>query len=83
MCKPLHPDITQKTMWYAIMGVFGDLGPSEISWGKEGKEWPASKEMVELGEEVKRIGKKSLNAAVSAMNARESASLRLSSLPAD
>lgn len=52
-CAPLHPDISRLTMWHAILDVFGDLSPSEISW----RDWPASQEMIDLGEEVKRIGK--------------------------
>lgn len=70
-CAPLHSDIPKLTMWYAILGVFGDLSPSEINWGDPNSEWPASQEMIELGEEVKRIGKKPLSSAVGAINARE------------
>lgn len=70
-CKTLHQDLKSLTMWYAILGVFGDLSPSEINWGKKGAEWPASREMVELGEEVKRIGKSGLSKAVGALNARQ------------
>lgn len=70
-CAPLHPDIPKLTMWYAILGVFGDLSPSEINWGDPKSDWPASQEMIDLGEEVKRIGKKSLSSAVGAINARE------------
>lgn len=71
-CAPLHPDIQKITMWYAILGVFGDLSPSEINWGDPNSEWPASQEMIELGDEVKRIGKKALSSAVGAINARAS-----------
>lgn len=74
-CAPLHPDIPHLTMWYAILGVFGDLSPSEINWGDPNSEWPASQEMVDLGEEVKRIGKKPLSSAVGAINARKLAAL--------
>lgn len=70
-CAPLHPDIPRLTMWYAILGVFGDLSPSEINWGDPNSEWPASQEMIDLGEEVKRIGKKPLSSAVGAINARK------------
>lgn len=70
-CAQLHPDIPKLTMWYAILGVFGDLSPSEINWGDPNSEWPASQEMIDLGVEVKRIGKKPLSTAVGAMNARE------------
>ena len=70
-CAPLHPDLPESTMWYGAFGVFGDLGPSEIKWGDPNGEWPASREMIEIGEEVKRIGKKSLSSAVGAINARE------------
>lgn len=70
-CATLHPDIPRLTMWYAILGVFGDLSPSEINWGDPDSAWPASQEMIDLGEEVKRIGKKPLSSAVGAINARE------------
>ena len=71
-CAPLHPDLPQATMWYSALGVFGDLGPSEIKWGDASSEWPASSEMTEIGEEIKRTGKKALNSAVGAINARVS-----------
>jgi hypothetical protein len=68
-CLPLHQTIAASTAWYCILGVFGDLSPSEINWGSPKSEWPDSKEMIELGEEVKRIGKSSLTSAVGAINA--------------
>lgn len=68
-CLPLHPSIAAATAWYCILGVFGDLSPTEINWGSPKSEWPDSKEMIELGEEVKRIGKSSLTSAVGAINA--------------
>jgi hypothetical protein len=71
-CAPLHRALPNLTMWYAILGVFGDLSPSEIAWGDPNGAWPASKEMIQLGEEVKRIGKKALSSAVGAINARKS-----------
>lgn len=69
-CRTLHPKLSEETGWYCLLGVFGDLGPSEIDWGNPSKEWPASAEMIELGQISKSMGKKSLNAAVSAINAR-------------
>lgn len=68
-CRPLHPDLAASTSWYCILGVFGDLSPNEINWGSPKSEWPDSRELIELGEEVKRIGKSSLTSAVGAINA--------------
>lgn len=68
-CRPLHPSLAASTAVYCILGVFGDLSPSEINWGSPKSDWPDSKEMLELGEEVKRIGKSSLTSAVGAINA--------------
>ena len=69
-CRPLHPDIPKATGWYAILGVFGDLGPNEIAWGDTRGSWPVCEELIELGEICKAIGKKPLTSAVSALNAR-------------
>ena len=71
-CSPLHPSLAAQTAWYCLLGIFGDLGQSEINWtAKEDKtEWPVTAtQMAFLGEEAKRVGKSALAKAVSALNA--------------
>ena len=62
VCEPLHESIRTECAIPALLGVFGDLGPSEVKWGQ--KPWPGY-----LGEVVKQITKKAISEAVSAMNA--------------
>lgn len=71
-CSTLHPDLPQATAWYCLLGLFGDLGPSEVNFAasRDRTEWPvAAKEMAFLGETSKTVGKKALNSAVGALNA--------------
>lgn len=70
-CRTLHTTLPQATAWYCLLGVFGDLSPSEVDWGNPAGTWPASPEMSEVGEVMKALGKKSLSSAVGAINARE------------
>ena len=62
VCEPLHESIRTECAIPALLGVFGDLGPSEVKWGQ--KPWPGY-----LGEVVKQVTKKAISEAVSAMNA--------------
>ena len=62
ICEPLHPDVRQKSALFALLGVFGDLGPNEVDWNDD--PWPEY-----LGHVAKRFTKKALTAAVSMMNA--------------
>lgn len=59
---PLHKTIRDDCAVPALLGVFGDLGPTAVKWG-EGP-WPAH-----LGNVVRRETKKALSKAVSMMNA--------------
>lgn len=71
-CSPLHPSLPAQTAWYCLLGIFGDLGQSEINWTAKGDktEWPVTaSQMAFLGEEAKRVGKSALAKAVSALNA--------------
>lgn len=62
MLRPLHPSVAEEESWRAIVGVFGDLGPSEAKWGTP--PWPA-----ELGPVVKKLGSKNFADAVAGINA--------------
>lgn len=70
-CYPLHKDVPLDCDWAAVVGIFGDLGQSEIKFGDTKNGWPVTKEMIALGEAAKREGKKTLGDAVSLLNARE------------
>ncbi|KAI9635701.1 uncharacterized protein MKK02DRAFT_24910 [Dioszegia hungarica] len=68
LVRDLHPRIRPEEGWRALVGVFGDLGPSEAKWGKA--PWPA-----ELGDMLKSVadkssvGSKNVSDAVAAVNA--------------
>lgn len=62
VCLPLHGSVRSRCAIPALLGVFGDLGPSAVNWNKP--PWPAH-----LGEKVKSVSKKAIQEAVSAMNA--------------
>jgi len=70
-CYPLHPDIPTSTDWAAIVGIFGDLGQSEIRFGDPKGTWPVTSEMIKLGEAAKKYSKKTIGDAVSLINARK------------
>lgn len=53
------------------MGIFGDLGPSEIKFGDVEGPWPVSEEMLRLGATIRVVKKKALSDSVSLLNARE------------
>ncbi|KAI5121861.1 hypothetical protein M0805_001069 [Coniferiporia weirii] len=62
VCLPLHASVREECAVPALLGVFGDLGPSAVKWGEE--PWPAH-----LGDVVKRVTKRALSEAVSMINA--------------
>ena len=62
LCLPLHPSVSDACAIPALLGVFGDLGPSAVNWNE--KPWPSH-----LGDVVKKVTKKALTDAVSMMNA--------------
>lgn len=70
-CVPLHKSLRLRTDWLALVGIFGDLGSNEIRFGDRNGRWPATREMQQLGDAMKREGKKTINDAVSLLNARE------------
>lgn len=76
-CYPLHKDVPLDCDWAAIIGIFGDLGQSEIKFGDSKGVWPVTEEMLTLANAVKREGKKSLGDAVSLLNARMSSPVDL------
>ena len=59
LCEPLHSDIKAKCDWLCIMGTHGDLGTS-LKW-----EQP----FPDMGESFRKYTKKTLNDAVSSINA--------------
>jgi hypothetical protein len=72
LCTPLHDEVPSICAWLALVGIFGDLGPSEIKFGDESGVWPVTREMLVLKDEVKEQGKKSISDAVGMLNARGS-----------
>jgi hypothetical protein len=72
LCTPLHNEVPSTCAWLALVGIFGDLGPSEIKFGDESGVWPVTREMLVLKHEVKEQGKKSISDAVGMLNARGS-----------
>jgi single-stranded DNA-specific DHH superfamily exonuclease len=71
ICFPLHADVPTTCDWLALIGIFGDLGPSEIKFGDESGEWPVTQEFFVLKDACKREGKKNISDAVGMLNARE------------
>ncbi|KAL5531570.1 hypothetical protein ACEPAG_4447 [Sanghuangporus baumii] len=62
LCLPLHPSVRDACAVPALLGVFGDLGPSAVNWNEP--PWPTH-----LGYVMKKVTKKALSDAVSMMNA--------------
>ena len=62
VCFPLHANIRRECAIPALLGVFGDLGPSAVKWNQP--PWPSY-----LGDVVKSVSKKAIQEAVSMMNA--------------
>lgn len=62
VCLPLHETIREGCAIPALLGVFGDLGPSAVKWGQG--PWPAY-----LGDVARRETKKAISEAVSMINA--------------
>ncbi|THH09729.1 hypothetical protein EW145_g1795 [Phellinidium pouzarii] len=62
VCLPLHESVREACAVSALLGVFGDLGPSAVKWGES--PW-----LAHLGDVMKRVTKKALLEAVSMMNA--------------
>ncbi|KAF7416418.1 hypothetical protein PC9H_002684 [Pleurotus ostreatus] len=69
MCYPLESSIPESCAWLALLGIFGDLGPSEIKFGDVEGHWPVSEEMLRLGATIKVVKKKALSDSVSLLNA--------------
>ncbi|KAF9489907.1 DHH phosphoesterase [Pleurotus eryngii] len=69
MCYPLESSIPEACAWLALLGIFGDLGPSEIKFGDSEGDWPVSEEMLRLGDTIRVVKKKALSDAVSLLNA--------------
>ncbi|GAA99056.1 uncharacterized protein L969DRAFT_94239 [Mixia osmundae IAM 14324] len=69
LCYPLHPQAPAGNDWVAVLGLFGDLGPSEVKFGDPQGVWPVSTEMMMLAASIKRESKKKISDAVGALNA--------------
>lgn len=69
LVSTLHSDLLEDCAWPALIGIYGDLGQSEIKFGKIDGVWPITKEMLLLGNTAKIQGKKELGEAVGMLNA--------------